>query len=372
MNGIPPSQWLRKSSQSPVTIQGTKNFLGELNLENNVNANALFSSQKKPNSNILQALDDVLLHGVNQTVQGPTSFWRLLSVQRVDCPAPTTTLDRIPVPSLLLRTGDQVVESPTHFETVVNFVGANSPQFRNLTVGTLNGQNFTKDVEDTLRTFNKDNKGTQVIQGKYDFDGGFIATEIQTDGTVDELDLGKLMDSLVRKDRPRDQLVSFDDLSFSEGLSVQSFTYNGVLNSLPSSSWGNSWLLSSLNNQTVFTPTLFEDGLLVEDGFWHTPLDVRGLHDQTIRIDRDNRLGGLVMDGPLQVASLHLSPTATLNGVNVKRQGVTKGSNNVRDKSFLLINTNILLICILQLVFNSILEGQEMLVRKFVCNFLYD
>lgn len=78
VNGLKPGDWLLRNA-TKVTLTGTKVFLGDVILDGDVSVKSLHG--KIGGEDILSILPDLMLHGANQTVHGPTIFTEMLLVR---------------------------------------------------------------------------------------------------------------------------------------------------------------------------------------------------------------------------------------------------------------------------------------------------
>ncbi|ODM91837.1 Thrombospondin-type laminin G domain and EAR repeat-containing protein [Orchesella cincta] len=338
VNGVHPSDWVinNPTQTQKVHITGEKTFSNGLKLERDIEANALFGSKEANAENILSVLPNLLLDDVDQHITHETAFIRGFRVNQASCM--NSILNETPFEDLLHKKGDQTVHVRSSFRKPLIAKG-DVGVLADLTVGSVNGININRELEDTLRTGKQPD---QTVKGDYHF------TELSTQNTFVQgkfasTDVNSLLGNIVMKNKNKvTTLQEGSQLIFSKGGSINLVEYIGSVNGIRHSEWGQKWLLTQ-SDQKVTSKVEFVYAISVSSVQTSTVngIDVRQLSSEILRTDRDEVWGGSMefMREVKATQGITMPNKAIVNGVDLRNEVLLKSSRNVQtvtaDKRFL-------------------------------------
>ncbi|CAL8134554.1 unnamed protein product [Orchesella dallaii] len=337
VNGVQPGDWvINNPSQKIIRITGEKTFSNSLHLEQDVKANALYGSKQKNAENILSVLPTLLLDSVDQQFVHLTAFSGSLKSNHAFCP--NAILNNIPWEDLVHTKGDHVIQVSSAFRQPLTSKG-DVKVLGNLVVGSVNGIDIKRELEDTLRT---GKQPVQTVTGEYHFKelgtqdaivkGTFASTNVKT----------LLGNIVVKNSKEVTSLKEDSHLSFSKGSSIKLLDYIGTVNGIPDSEWGQKWLRTE-TDQTVTSKVEFFDAITASS--IQTPtingIDIREMSSEILRVDRDEEWSGSMefLKGVKAEQGISMPNQANVNGVDLRSEVLLKSSPNIQtvtaDKKFL-------------------------------------
>lgn len=329
VNKVTPSQWVVNSVDSEhLDINGEKTFTEGMHLEKDIKANSLFGKVEGADKgeNLLEVLPTLLLDGMDQTIARELAF-KSIKADVASCP--NAILNQVPFENLLLRKGKQVVDVETTFRGPLSTKG-DVTVLDDMSAALINGIDINDQWKNTLRT---KSKNVQTVTASYQFED-ISADKAMVNGLLSSNEVDSFFGNIVQKNSKETKLNGMS-LSFDKGATINSVEFLGRVNEIPSTEWGQAWMLSR-GDQTVETKVQFAGPVTAKS--FEAPsvngININEFSASILRIDRDEELadGSVIhfMDTVKADEGVDTREGVKVNGVDLENDVLLKNRDTVQ------------------------------------------